>query len=144
MCLCWSSTTKISYRKWLTLFPFQSPPFWWLMPTQTKANEKCRNVTSLQFEMIVHRLLRIEPWKILNIWIRVNELPFFYLIFWTTFAPLEYFCKLFGKILSKSFANSQRYKNSSCWDFCLCICVETIWVYTLSLQISRTRFLLRG
>jgi hypothetical protein len=22
----------------LTLFPFQSPPFWWLMPTQTKAN----------------------------------------------------------------------------------------------------------
>jgi hypothetical protein len=24
--------------KGLTLFPFQSPPFWWLMPTQTKAN----------------------------------------------------------------------------------------------------------
>jgi hypothetical protein len=24
--------------KCLTLFPFQSPPFWWLMPTQTKAN----------------------------------------------------------------------------------------------------------
>jgi hypothetical protein len=22
--------------KGLTLFPFQSPPFWWLMPTQTK------------------------------------------------------------------------------------------------------------
>jgi hypothetical protein len=22
MCLCWSSTTKINYRKWLTLFPF--------------------------------------------------------------------------------------------------------------------------
>jgi hypothetical protein len=22
-CLCWSSTTKINYRKWLTLFPFQ-------------------------------------------------------------------------------------------------------------------------
>jgi hypothetical protein len=33
---------------------------------------------------------------------------------------------------------------ASCWDFCLCICVETIWVYTISLQISRTRFLLRG
>jgi hypothetical protein len=32
------STTKIIYRKRLTLFPFQSPPFWWLMPTQTKAN----------------------------------------------------------------------------------------------------------
>jgi hypothetical protein len=25
--LCWSSTTKINDRKWLTLFPFQSPPF---------------------------------------------------------------------------------------------------------------------
>jgi hypothetical protein len=24
MCLCWSSTTKINYRKWLTLFPFHS------------------------------------------------------------------------------------------------------------------------
>jgi hypothetical protein len=23
MCLCWSSTTKINYRKWLTQFPFQ-------------------------------------------------------------------------------------------------------------------------
>jgi hypothetical protein len=35
----------------------------------------------------------------------------FYLRFWTTFAPLAYFCELFEKILSKSFANSQRYKN---------------------------------
>src|SRR5688500_414604 len=25
MCLCWSSTTKINYRKWLTQFPFQFP-----------------------------------------------------------------------------------------------------------------------
>jgi hypothetical protein len=24
--------------KGVSLFPFQSPPFWWLMPTQTKAN----------------------------------------------------------------------------------------------------------
>jgi hypothetical protein len=23
MCLCWSSTTKINYGKWLTQFPFQ-------------------------------------------------------------------------------------------------------------------------
>jgi hypothetical protein len=29
--------------------------------------------------------------------IRVNVLPFFYLIFWTTFAPLVCFCKSFGK-----------------------------------------------
>jgi hypothetical protein len=32
------STTKIIYRKRLTLFPFQSPPFWWLIPTETNAN----------------------------------------------------------------------------------------------------------
>jgi hypothetical protein len=37
--LWWSSNTKIDYRKWLRPFPFQSPPFWWLMPTQTKANQ---------------------------------------------------------------------------------------------------------
>jgi hypothetical protein len=40
--LWWTSTTKIDYRKWLSPFPFQSPPFWWLMPTQTKANIGCK------------------------------------------------------------------------------------------------------
>jgi hypothetical protein len=45
--LWWTSTTKIDYRKWLSPFPFQSPPFWWLMPTQIKANIKCKTVTSL-------------------------------------------------------------------------------------------------
>jgi hypothetical protein len=33
---------------------------------------------------------------------------------------------------------------ASCRDFCLCICFEITWLYTLFLQISRTRFLLRG
>jgi hypothetical protein len=33
------------------------------MPTQTKANEECRNVTSFAIDMIVHRLLRIKPMK---------------------------------------------------------------------------------
>jgi hypothetical protein len=47
--LCWASTTKIDYKKWLGPFPFQSPHFWWLMPTLTKANIKYKNVTSLQF-----------------------------------------------------------------------------------------------
>jgi hypothetical protein len=47
--LWWTSTTKIDYRKWLSPFPFQSLPFWWLMPTQTKANIKCKIVTSLLF-----------------------------------------------------------------------------------------------
>jgi hypothetical protein len=27
--LWWTSTTKIDYMKWLSPFPFQSPPFWW-------------------------------------------------------------------------------------------------------------------
>jgi hypothetical protein len=40
----------------------------------------------------------------------MNGLLFFYLIFWTTFAPLV-FANNFGKSFSKSFANSQRYMN---------------------------------
>jgi hypothetical protein len=42
----------------------------------------------------------------------MNGLHFSYLTFWATFAPLIYFCKSLGKILSKSFANSQRYRNT--------------------------------
>jgi hypothetical protein len=42
----------------------------------------------------------------------MNGLLFSYLTLWTTFAPLICFCKSFGKILSKSFANSQRYRNT--------------------------------
>jgi hypothetical protein len=78
------------------------------MSTLTKANMKSINVTSLQFEIDVHRLLRIKPMKD---FIYMNGLLFSYLTFWTTFAPLVYFCKSFGKNLSKSFANSQRYRN---------------------------------
>jgi hypothetical protein len=33
--------------KGVSLFPFQTPPFWWLMPTQTKANIGVHNWTSL-------------------------------------------------------------------------------------------------
>jgi hypothetical protein len=36
--LCWAIQPTKSIRKRFSLFPFQSPPFWWLMPTQTKAN----------------------------------------------------------------------------------------------------------
>jgi hypothetical protein len=72
------------------------------MPTLTKANMKSR-------KMDVHRLLRIKPMKG---FMHMNGLLFSYLTFWTTFAPLISFCKSFGKILSKSFANSQRYKNT--------------------------------
>jgi hypothetical protein len=50
--LWWTSTTKIDYRKWLSPFPFKSLPFWWLMPTQTKANIRYRNVTSLQLRLM--------------------------------------------------------------------------------------------
>ena len=61
--LCWTSTTKIDYRKWLSPFPFQSPPFWWLMPTQTKANIKCRNLTSLLFWQICKSYLNLNQLK---------------------------------------------------------------------------------
>jgi hypothetical protein len=40
-CGLWrTSNTKIDYRKCVSPFPFQSPPFWLLMPTQTKAKYK--------------------------------------------------------------------------------------------------------
>jgi hypothetical protein len=76
------------------------------MPTLTKANMKSRNVTSLQFEIDMHRLLRIKPMKY---FMHMNGLLFSYLTFWTTFAPLV--CKYFGKVFSKYFAISQRYRN---------------------------------
>jgi hypothetical protein len=38
--LWWTSNIKIDYRKCLSSFSFQSPLFWWLIPTQTKANIK--------------------------------------------------------------------------------------------------------
>jgi hypothetical protein len=44
--------------------------------------------------------------------IHMNGLLFSYLTFWTTFATLVRFFKSFGKILSKSFPNSQRYRNT--------------------------------
>jgi hypothetical protein len=115
--LWWTSNTKIDYRKWLNPFPFQSPLFWWLMPTQTKANTKCRNVTSLHLSD-VHKLLWNESIS-KHIWL------FWYIWY---FGPhlhhLAYFCKSFGKVFSNSFAISQCYmisksifkflKNSPC------------------------------
>ena len=41
----------------------------------------------------------------------MNGLLFYNLTFWTTFAPLVCFCKSFWKTFSKSFANSERYRN---------------------------------
>jgi hypothetical protein len=109
--LWWVSNTKIVYRKWSSPFPFQSPPFWWLMPTQTKANIKWKNVTSLQFWQKCISHLEFKPiWK--NFYICICKwLLSSILIFWTTFAPLVCFCKSSRKIFSNSFANSQRYKN---------------------------------
>jgi hypothetical protein len=40
---------------------------------------------------------------------RYEWIAFFYLIFWTTFAPLVSFLQIFLEFFSKSFANSQRY-----------------------------------
>jgi hypothetical protein len=98
--LWWTSNTKIDYRKCLSPFPFQSPPFWWLMPTQTKANIKYMNVTSLQF------------WQMCISYFELNQLKVFLclydcfsssLTFWTTFAPLRLFWQIFCKGLFKFF-----------------------------------------
>jgi hypothetical protein len=59
----WTSTTKIDYRKWLSSFSFQSPPFWWLMPTQNKANIKCKTVTSLQLWLMCIGYLELNQLK---------------------------------------------------------------------------------
>jgi hypothetical protein len=56
----------------------------------------------------VHRLLGIKP---IYDFTRYEWIAFFYLIFWTTFAPLFLFLQILLKIFSKSFANSQRYIN---------------------------------
>ena len=92
MCLCWLSTTKINYRKWLTQFPFQSPPFWWLMPTQTKANIKCRNITSLYLWWMCIGYLELNQLKIS---LSMNGLLFL------LFNILDHFCTtcLFLQIL---------------------------------------------
>jgi hypothetical protein len=69
---------------------------------------QCRNVTSLQFEIDVHRILRIKPMKYFKHMTKNEWIVFPYLTFWTTFAPRVYLCKSF----QKSFANSQRYRNN--------------------------------
>jgi hypothetical protein len=78
--LLWTSTTKIDYRKWLGSFPFQSPPFWWLMPTQTKANMKCKTVTSLHRLMCIGYLelnqLKVFIYIYICLWI--NLIAFFF------------------------------------------------------------------
>jgi hypothetical protein len=43
--------------------------------------------------------------------IRVNGLSFFYLTFWTTFAPQVLFLQIFLEIYSKTFVSSERYGN---------------------------------
>jgi hypothetical protein len=47
----------------------------------------------------------------LKVSLSMNVLLFFYLTFWTTFAPHVCFCKSFGKSFQSLFANSQRYMN---------------------------------
>jgi hypothetical protein len=81
------------------------------MPTQTKASNKCRNITSLQFEMIVHRLLIIKPMKDFK---HMNKSEWFGFLL---FNILDHICTtgfVFANLLeiySKTFANSQRYRN---------------------------------
>jgi hypothetical protein len=57
--------------------------------------------------MSVHRLHGVLK---VSLRIRVNGLPFFYLTFWTTFAPRVFVFANLLKVFSKTFANSQRYR----------------------------------
>jgi hypothetical protein len=58
----------------------------------------------------VHRLLGVKPIENLTKYEWIDF--FFYLTFWTTFAPLVLFLQnLFGKSFQSLFANSQRYRN---------------------------------
>jgi hypothetical protein len=93
-----NSTTKIHIGKGLTLFPFQSPPFWWLMPTQNKANIKVQNWTSL------HKVSAKVAWNETNKLISIDMHGLFssYLKFWTTLAPLVLFLQILCKILFKN------------------------------------------
>ena len=109
--LWWTSTTKIYYRKRLSPFPFQSPPFWWLMPTQTKANIERKNVTSLQLWLMCIGYLELNQFKGF-VHMSKNKRDCFLL-----FNILDHICttclflQTFWKNFSNSFANSQRYKN---------------------------------
>jgi hypothetical protein len=109
--LWWTSTTKIDYRKWLSPFPFQSHPFWWLMPTQTKASIKCKTVTSLQLWLMCIGYLELNQLKDF-VHMSKNKRDCFLL-----FNILDHICttclflQTFWKNFSNSFANSQRYKN---------------------------------
>jgi hypothetical protein len=44
--LCWALNHQNTYKWPKGTFPFQSPPFWWFMPTQQKATH--RSATSMQ------------------------------------------------------------------------------------------------
>jgi hypothetical protein len=86
--------------KGVSLFPFQSPPFWWLMPTQTKANMEVHNWTSL------HNVSAKVAWNETNKYYLLDAhgwLFFSYLTFWTTLAPHVLFCEMFWKFFSKFF-----------------------------------------
>jgi hypothetical protein len=70
------------------------------MPTQTKANIKCWNVTSLHLCWVCIGYMELNQLKV-SLRIIVNGLPFFYLTFWTTFAPRVLFLQIFWKSFQK-------------------------------------------
>jgi hypothetical protein len=59
----------------------------------------------------VHSLLRIEPMKDFTHMSKNEWISFLLLTFWTIITPLVCFANILEKIFSKSFANSQRYRN---------------------------------
>jgi hypothetical protein len=81
----------------LSPFLFQSPPFWWLMLTQTKANIRSRNATSLQFWQICISYFEFKPTESMSKYIYDCFL---------LFSILDHFCTtclFFANLLEKSF-----------------------------------------
>jgi hypothetical protein len=77
------------FGKGVSLFPFQSLPFWWLMPTQTKANIEVHNWTSL------HNVSAKDTKNWTNKFsYDMHGLISFSLTFWTTLAPHVLFLQI--------------------------------------------------
>jgi hypothetical protein len=111
--LCWALQPPKSIRKiGVSLIPFQSPPFWWLMPTQTEANRKVHNWTSL------HNVSEKVAWN----WANINtykicmDCSFVFNILDHACTTCFVFAKIFCKSFQSSFANSQRQMNTFLWS----------------------------
>jgi hypothetical protein len=107
--LCWAIQPPKSIRKiGVSLIPFQSPPFWWLMPTQTKASIEVHNWTSL------HKVSAKVAWNWANRNTYRIRMDCFFI-----FNILDHACTtcfVFANPFQSPFANSQRWIKKILWS----------------------------